>query len=235
MEKSVFRFKQFSVAHDKCAMKVNTDGVLLGAWKDVSEARRILDVGTGTGVIALMMAQKNAVAEIHAIDIDKDAYLQARENFENSVWSNRLTSIHSSLQDFNPELKYDVIISNPPYFIDDFKTASYRRNVAKHTVALSYEELLSGISRFLGENGKALVVLPVFNFATFQEIAGENNLFITEMLEVTAVAGKVPYLLLLQLEHAGKEILKSSLTIQNSKENFTDEYKKLTKDFYLKF
>ena len=235
MEKSVFRFKQFSVAHDKCAMKVNTDGVLLGAWKDVSEARRILDVGTGTGVIALMMAQKNAVAEIHAIDIDKDAYLQARENFENSVWSNRLTSIHSSLQDFNPELKYDVIISNPPYFIDDFKTASHRRNVAKHTVALSYKELLSGISRLLGENGKALVVLPVFNFATFQEIAGENNLFITEMLEVTAVAGKVPYLLLLQLEHAEKEILKSSLTIQNSQENFTDEYKKLTKDFYLKF
>jgi tRNA1Val (adenine37-N6)-methyltransferase len=216
MEQSVFRFKQFGVAHDKCAMKVNTDGVLLGAWGDVSEAKRILDVGTGTGVIALMMAQKNAIAEIHAIDVDNDAYLQAKENFENSKWASRLTSFHSSLQEFNPGMKYDVIISNPPYFIDDLKTSSHRKNVAKHTVALTYEELL-------------------FNLAVFRKIANEYRLFVTGLTEVTAVAGKAPYLLMLQLEQSEKDILNSSLTIQHAVENFTEEYKMMTKDFYLKF
>jgi len=235
MEQSVFRFKQFSVAHDKCAMNVNTDGVLLGAWRDVSEAKRILDVGTGTGVIALMMAQKNAIAEIHAIDVDNDAYLQAKENFENSLWASRLTSFHSSLQEFNPGMKYDVIISNPPYFIDDLKTSSHRKNVAKHTVALTYEELLSGISRLLADNGRVLLVLPVFNLAVFRKIANEYRLFVTGLTEVTAVAGKAPYLLMLQLEQSEKDILNSSLTIQHAVENFTEEYKMMTKDFYLKF
>ena len=132
-------------------------------------------------------------------------------------------------------MKYDVIISNPPYFIDDLKTNDHRRNVAKHTVSLSYADLISGISRLLADDGKAWVVLPVFNLPVFQEIARDRGLFITQMLEVTAAVGKLPYLLLLQLERSEKENLKSTLTIQNGVEDFTAEYKALTKDFYLKF
>ena len=116
MTPNVFQFKQFAVAHDKCAMKVNTDGVLLGAWADVSKAKTILDIGTGTGVIALMMAQRNTDALIDAIDIDKPACEQAYENFKQSQWSERMLVFQTSLQEYNPPALYDLIISNPPYF-----------------------------------------------------------------------------------------------------------------------
>ena len=235
MEKSTFRFKQFEVRQGKCAMKVNTDGVLLGAWCDVRDAERILDIGTGTGVIALMMAQKNVTAYIDAIDIDEGAYLQARDNFEISAWRERLNAHHLSLQEYGAREKYDVIISNPPYFIDDMKTGNDRRNVAKHTVALSYEELLYSTARLMNAGGKAFVVLPIFNLAVFKTIAREHALFITELTEVTAVEGKSPYLLLIQLEKTEKNILRSQLTIQDVSGNFSDAYKKLTREFYLKF
>jgi tRNA1Val (adenine37-N6)-methyltransferase len=234
MGETTFRFKQFEVKQDKCAMKVNTDGVLLGAWAAVYDAKYILDVGTGTGVIALMMAQKSN-ALIDAIDIDEHAYNQARENFSNSVWHERLSAHHVSLQEFRPEVKYDIIISNPPYFIDDMKTASHRRNVAKHTVALGYEELMAGISQLLNNNGKACIVLPAFNLAVFETIARRHELFITTLSEVSAVNDKPPYLSLIQLERSRTNILKSNFTIQDTSGNFTDAYKLLTKDFYLKF
>lgn len=234
-DNKAFRFKQFSVVQTKCAMKVNTDGVLLGAWADVSSAKSILDMGTGTGVIALMTAQKNAVADIHAIDIDQDAYLQSKENFEQSNWSRRLTSFHIALQSFEPGVKYDVIISNPPYFIDDHKTASHQKNVAKHSVALSYEELLKGIARLLSRDGKAFLVLPVFNLPVLETIAEGYNLFVVQCTEVTAVAGKPPYLFLLQIERDKKNFGKSRITIQDTLGDFTGEYKMLTRDFYLKF
>ena len=137
MQTPPFRFKQFSVAHDRCAMKVNTDGVLLGAWTDVDDARAILDIGTGTGVIALMMAQRRAAAIIDAIDIDESAFGQASENFLNSMWSDRLYTHNISLQEYFPAKKYDLIISNPPYFIDDYKTESHQKNIAKHSVSYS--------------------------------------------------------------------------------------------------
>ena len=235
MKKAPFRFKQFSVAQYKCAMKVNTDGVLLAAWQDVSEAKHILDIGTGTGVLALMMAQKNAIAQIHAIDIDMDAYTQAKENFEQSTWSNRLTSFHSPLQSFMPAVKYDVIISNPPYFIDDQKAPGHKKNVARHSIALNYEQLLEGISRLLGEDGKALLVLPAFNLSVLESIARQHGLYVMHITEVTAVEGKFPYLILLQLERNEKKYLKTSITIQDANGNFSDDYKLLTKDFYLKF
>lgn len=234
MGKSAFRFKQFEVRQEKCAVKINTDGVLLGAWADVSAAKQILDIGTGTGVIALMMAQR-CDAEIHAIDIDEGAYNQAKENFEQSVWAERLSAFHTSLQQFNSAAVYDVIISNPPYFIDDMKTANHRRNVAKHSVMLSYEELLAGISRLLSQQGKALVVLPVFNLSIFETLARKYELFITVLTEVSAVEGRAPYLLMIQIERGEKNLLKNNLAIQNVSGIFSEAYKILTKDFYLKF
>lgn len=230
-----FRFKQFSVAQDRCAMKVNTDGVLLGAWADVSEAKTILDIGTGTGVIALMMAQRNPAAIIDAIDIDAYAFAQTGENFLDSLWSERLYAYHISLQNYSPEKKYDLIISNPPYFVDDYKTDSHRRNIAKHSISLSYKELVSGINRLLSGPGEAFVVLPAFNLQLFESLALGENLFITKLTEVIAVEGKSPYLVLIKLSREQKEYSKSSIVIQNEEGVSTDEYKALTKAFYLKF
>ncbi len=229
-------------------MKVNTDGVLLGAWAEVSEAKRIFDIGTGTGVIALMLAQKNSQAVIDAIDIDKGAYTQAKENFEQSPWSNRLTAIHTTLQKLavgfpspsgegarGADEVYDIIISNPPYFVDDFKTDNHQKNIAKHSTALTYHELLNGINRLLSAKGKAFLVIPVFNLQLIETIAVGENLYITKLTEVTAVAGKNPYLALVELRREKAEYIKASLVIQDAQGNFTEGYKQLTKDFYLKF
>lgn len=216
-------------------MKVNTDGVLLGAWTEVKDAKSILDIGTGTGVIALMMAQKNDKAIIDAVDIDEDAFCQAKENFEQSPWSERVKAVHSSLQEFNSDKKYDVIISNPPYFVDDLKTANHQKNLAKHSVALSYKELISGISRLLASTGKVFIVIPVFNFHLIQEQSEKESLFITRFSEVVPVKGKSSYLALLQLEREKHESMKEIIEIQDVDGKFTKRYKELTKDFYLKF
>ena len=235
MNKPPFRFKQFSVAQDICVMKVNTDGVLLGAWADVAHAGTILDIGTGTGVIALMMGQRNQAAMIDAIDIDEDAYIQAKENFAQSPWTNRLKVFHTSLQDFHPDKKYDLIISNPPYFIDDFKTEDKQKNIAKHSISLSYQELISGISRLLTDTGEASLVLPVFNLSLLQSLAKEQGLFINTITEVTAVSGKAPYLTLIKLSKSDILPERRQLTIQTPDGYFTAEYRALTQDFYLKF
>ena len=216
-------------------MKVNTDGVLLGAWAEVSDAKNILDIGTGTGVIALMLAQKNQQAMIDAIDIDENAYTQAKENFEQSKWSNRLNAFHTSLQKFSTKKKYDLIISNPPYFVDDYKTDNAQKNIAKHSIALNYEELLIGINRFIAATGKAFLVVPVFNFPSIETEARNKNLFVTKLTEVIAVKGKPAYLSLLQLERNEKSFSENTITIQTADSSFTEEYKSLTKEFYLKF
>lgn len=235
MSKPPFRFKQFSVAQGKCAMRVNTDGVLLGAWADTVSAEKILDIGTGTGVIALMMAQKSTSATIDAIDIDETAYQQAKENFADSPWSQRLQAHHCALQDFAPQHKYDLIISNPPYFIDDFKADDLQKNIARHAIALSYEELINGISRLLSDRGEACIVLPTFNLLFFESLASQKNLFTIKLTEVIAVEGKEPYLVLIKLSQKKIDFSKNAIAIQNSKGEFTDEYKALAKEFYLKF
>ena len=232
-----FRFKQFSVVQNMCAMKVNTDGVLLGAWQPESEntPTNILDVGTGTGVIALMMAQKHTVAHIDAIDIDYDAYFQAQQNFELSPWPKRLTAHHTALQKFEASAPYDLIITNPPYFIDDLKTGKPQKDVAKHSTALTYRDLLQGINRLLSESGEARVVLPAFNFAAFQMEASAHRLYVTALVELIAVEGKAPYLVLVQLQRNAHRYNTTSVAIQDSLGKFTDDYKTLTKDFYLNF
>ncbi len=235
MKDQAFRFKQFSVVQNKCAMKVNTDGVLLGAWANVSVAKRILDIGTGTGVIALMMAQRNNEAIIDAIDIDQGAYLQAKENVEQSPWRERLNVFDTPLQKFEPGLLYDLIISNPPYFVNDFKSGNAQKDVARHSITLSYEDLLAGINRLLAPAGRANLVLPVFNLALLQTLSGRLGLFVSRLCEVTAVDAKPPYLALIQLERGEKEIEKTVLCIQNGQGDFTEQYKQVAKDFYLKF
>ena len=230
-----FQFKQFTIAHDKCAMKVNTDGVLLGAWQVVNDVNNILDIGTGSGVIALMMAQKYSHALIDAVEIDEGAYLQAKQNFSESKWATRLKVSHCALQNLISDKKYDLIISNPPYFIDDFVSSNHRKNIAKHNLLLTYDDLVASIGWLMTEEGRALLVIPAFNIEKIKAIGIVQKLFINKLTEVRAVTTKKPYVLLLELGKKQMPMIKDSIAIQNIDGTFTERYKDLTKDFYLKF
>lgn len=220
-------------------MKVNTDGVLLGAWavsrRIDSNPIRALDIGTGTGVIAVMMAQNFCTAQIDAIDIDAGAYRQAKENFENSPWANRLSAVYAPLQDYKPTYQYDIVISNPPYFVDDYKTGNTQKDLAKHSTALTYADLVNGIKRLLSSSGSAFVVIPIFNVEVLEPLANGAGLYVTAMAEVTAVQGKNPYLALMQLRWERSPFEKETITIQHPSVEFTAQYKAITKDYYLKF
>lgn len=220
-------------------MKVNTDGVLLAAWaisiQNNLQPVDILDIGTGTGVIALMMAQSLPESRIIAIDIDPAACEQASENFDNSDWRNRLQTVNSSVQNFAPSHYYDVIISNPPYFIDDYKSGDEKRDSARHSITLTYKELIENINRLLKPDGVAYLVVPVFNTTIIETIGTQNNLQITAETKVTAVEGKKPYVSLLELKRHGNRREAEPIVIQNKHGNFTEQYKQLTKEFYLKF
>ena len=216
-------------------MKVNTDGVLLGAWANGAEATSILDIGTGTGVIALMMAQKNLSATVHALDIDEGAFLQASENFMQSIWSNRLSAFHSSLQLFHSTASYDLIVSNPPYFANSQQSPDHVKNAARHQVSLNVSELIQNIVRLMSASGKACLVLPCHMVSKLEAEISTAGLFITALMEVCAVAGKPPYLSLLQLQFAEQAYRKESIAIQQPDSSFTEAYRQLTRDFYLKF
>ena len=232
-----FQFKQFSINDSNCPMKIGTDGCLLGAWADVDGTTSILDIGTGSGVIALMLAQRSK-AQITAVEIDKDAYLQAEENFTNSPWRKRLTAIHSSIQEYIKlcEKKYDLIVCCPPYFINSLKTNDKKRRLARHTDSLSFEELLSGSLRLLAPAGKFCTILPYNIVPHFCELALIEGYYITKVTNVEPKAGAKPNRRLLQLERTKKSCTNSAIAILDKEgKSYTPEYKELTKEFYINF
>lgn len=160
MSNPYFQFKQFTVRHDKCAMKVGTDGVLLGAWAPVQNAKYILDVGAGSGLISLQLAQRNPWASITSIEIDPAAAAQAKENIQSSPWSDRMEVICSDFRDYHAENKFDLIVSNPPYFVDALKCPDNQRCMARHTSELNYELLFGHSTHLLSEQGIISVIIP---------------------------------------------------------------------------
>ena len=162
-----FRFKQFAVEQEDVAMKVGTDGVLLGAWADCDGANRILDIGTGTGVIALQMAQRNTEAQIYAVEIDETATKRARANFDASPWAERLGVEQTAVQEYSPLEKFDLIVSNPPYFVDSLLPPDAKRSTARHTHDLTFEELDKAVTRLLADNGKFALILPIAEFEKY--------------------------------------------------------------------
>ncbi len=230
----LFRFKQFLVYQDLAAMKVGTDGVLLGAWSNVSTAKRILDVGTGTGLISLMAAQRNFEAKIDAIEIDKDAYQQAQYNFEISPWKNRLQIILSALQNYQSEQKYDAIISNPPFFEVNDKMFDDNRKQARQTQMLSLEDLVKYSSKLLEKNGIISYILPAHKEEDAKRLAMKYKLFPTR---ITYVKGhknaKIKRILISMTNMPAEQILQDELIIEIVRHKYTDAYKKLTQDFYL--
>lgn len=235
MSNSYFRFKQFVIQQDKCAMKVGTDGVLLGAWADVGNTHRILDVGTGTGLIALMLAQRSKVA-ITAIEIDEQATLQAIANVAGSLFSHQVSVIHSSLKDFMlaDTSSYDVIVSNPPYFHNSLKTSIESRNLARHTDSLSPEELIEACFRLLSPNGRFYTILPTQTANSFIEKARIRGLFCTKKTEVFPREGMPSKRIMLQFEWNERLCEENVLVIETEKRHqYTDAFKKLTEEYYL--
>lgn len=237
MSSQEFVFKQFKVHQDKCAMKVGTDAVLLGAWVNTSSAKTILDIGTGTGIISLMLAQKSE-AQIDAIDIDNNAYLQARENISASKWKDRIQIHHTSLQQYvvNSKHKYDLIVSNPPYFVDSSKALEESRTNARHTDQLPFSDLLEGVLKLLSLTGRFYVILPTKESQLFREMAEEQKLYVTRLTRVITRTDRPEKRLLMTFEFVRKTIEEDSITIeQDERHSYTDQYKELTKDYYVGF
>jgi tRNA1Val (adenine37-N6)-methyltransferase len=237
MANQEFVFKQFKITQDKCAMKVGTDAVLLGSWVNPSNADSILDIGTGTGIIALMLAQRsNAV--IDAIDIDNNAFVQASENAAACSWKDHIHVHNISLQQFslNNEKKYDLIVSNPPYFIDSSKAFEESRSNARHTDQLPYDDLLKGVLTLLNPHGKFYVILPTKESEQFRDLAEQNKLFLTKLTRVITRTDKPEKRWLMRFEFIRKSFSEDSLIIEkDERHSYTDEYKELTKDYYLGF
>jgi len=239
MSSSNFAFKQFSIRQDKCAMKVGTDGVLLGAWVKTDNVQRILDVGTGTGLIALMLAQKSQ-AFIDAIDIDELACAQARENVMESRWPERVRVLQVSLQEYaaRSETRYDLIVSNPPYFADSTKALQEARTKARHADLLPFVALIDGVAQLLDKNGTFCVILPVKEGELFRDIAAERKLFLNKLVRIKTTPEKTEKRLIMQFGFARKTFSESTLVIEKdnlNEQHYTDEYRELTKEYYLYF
>lgn len=233
-----FRFKQFSIDDSHCAMKIGTDAVLLGAWTNIGNASRILDVGTGSGVIALMLAQRSGNSLIDAIDIDEDSVRQAGRNIHNSKWKNRIRVSNISLQEFSKteKEKYDLIVSNPPYYHNMLKSADEKKKKARHTDELTHEELYSYSKKLLNEDGKICVVFPYDILSSVKETVLKQGFYVTRLCQVFPKEGSDAKRVLLQFEMKRKELFSENITIlQKDGVSYTPEYKILTKDFYLMF
>lgn len=233
-----FEFKQFRIKQDRCAMKVSTDAVLLGAWVNPNGSAEILDIGTGTGIIALMLAQKSK-AKVLAIDIDLDSTEQAGINVAESPFSSQIQVRHISLQELakEDELKFDLIVSNPPFFSDSLQSSDEGRKVARHGVQLSFEDLLNGVKKLLRPRGKFCLILPKQEALQFRELAKGKGLYLSKLLRVRTRADKeTEKRQLMQFEFKESEFSESTLVIEaDNQRNYTEEYKALTRDYYLQF
>lgn len=237
MSEKPFQFKHFIIHQDKTAMKVGTDGVLLGAWAEMkSDVFSILDIGAGTGLIALIMAQRSNAEVIDAVELNGDAYEQTVNNFELSDWGDRLFCYHASLQEFTNEIDdtYDLIISNPPFYTSTYKDLPEDRAMARHSESLSYSDLLSGTAKLLSEIGSCAFIIPYTEEENFIEIAKSNKLFINRITRVKGTNEALIKRSLLQFSFVEKPILTNELVIEIERHLYTNEYKKLVQDFYIK-
>jgi len=235
---SKFQFKQFTIEQDRCAMKIGTDGVLLGAWAPVEQNPfSILDIGTGTGIIALMLAQRSTAQQIDALEIDEQAYEQATDNLENSPWNDRLFCFHAGLDEFmeEPEDEYDLIVSNPPFYAEDYKTNNDQRDLARFQDALPFVDLIEAADLLLSENGILAVIIPFKEEDRFLAIAKEFELYPTRITRVKGTSTAEIKRSLLALSRNKTTLFSiDELTIEIGRHEYTQEYIALTQDFYLK-
>lgn len=238
----VFHFRHFDLVQDKSSHKMGMDAMVLGSWVQPGDAMNILDIGTGTGVLALMMAQRSE-AIVDALEIDPEATKEAAYNFEKSPWPHRLTCHHTSLQEYalNPTIHYDLIVCNPPYF-DPINTdkgnnrqiPGPERSLARFTASLGFEELLDGVSKLMVSYGRFFVVLPSETAANFILLAEKHGLFLSERLDIRSFALSEPVRAVLGFTREGGKVAAESLTIYKDDKSWTEEYAQLTVDFHSK-
>ena len=236
MANNYFSFKQFTINQEKSAFKVGTDSVLLGASADVAGVRRILDIGAGTGVISIMLAQR-CDADIVAIEPDSESYLQSSDNVAHCPWQSRIRVENTDLLSFAMDSgKFDLIITNPPYFNDSIRNPDPRKSAARHTDTLNSGEILAGVRKLLDENGKLQLILPYVEGNIFIAEAPEYGLYCNSILKIKpTLAGEIRRLIL-TFSRERHNVTERYLTIEHGRRHeFTEEYMSLTKDFYLKF
>ncbi len=233
----IFCFKKFNIHQSRCAMKIGTDGVLLGAWAPISHRpTSILDIGAGTGLIALMLAQRSSAEVIDAIEIDSDAYEQCVDNFEASPWGDRLYGYHASLDEFVAEIDdlYELIVANPPFYSENVSSGNTSRDTARQNKSLPFTELLAGVASLLAPNGKFAVIIPYKEEPFFIKEANEVRLYPNRLLRVKGNPAAGVKRSLMEFSRVDQEIVVDELIIESERHVYTEEYIRLTREFYLK-
>lgn len=243
MPNDYFQFKQFLVRQGRSAFKVGTDGVLLGAWTRLENVRSILDVGTGTGLIALMLAQRTATSKVDtdvrivALEIDTESCEQAIDNVRLSPW--KIEVVNQAFQDFcvSGTAMFDLIVSNPPFFSDSWKPDKREKEISRHDTLLGLKELVLGVGELLTKEGRFCVILPVEESNKLQKLAGENGIHLHAICRVSPTINLPAKRHLLEFRrNPAERIQESGLVIEkDTRHDFTDEYRELTRDFYLAF
>jgi len=232
-----FQFKQFTIDQDRCAMKVGTDGVLLGAWASLDKnPESILDIGAGTGLIALMMAQRSTAETIDALEIDEAAFEQCVDNFEASPWGDRLFCYHAGLDEFVVEWEdtYDLIVCNPPFYLEDVSSGNLSRDTARQSAALPFEELVNGVATLLSEDGVFATIIPFNEEGNVLNLASDYGLYPQKITHVRGNPTAKIKRSLLQFGFTETLVETDNLTIEIERHKYTPEYQKMTQDFYLK-
>lgn len=231
-----FKFKQFEIHQDRCAMKIGTDGVLLGAWTSIeNHPGTILDIGAGTGLLALMLAQRSGADTIDALEIDEGAYEQCVDNFETSPWGDRLFCYHAGLDEFLDDIEdqYDLIVSNPPFYSEEVSSGSAARDTARQNQSLPFDELIEGVSKLLSPDGIFSTIIPFKEEVQLIDLAEQKGLYPQHITRVKGNPSSEIKRSLLQFSFNKKEVLKDELIIEMERHQYTEDYIALTKDFYL--
>lgn len=228
---SVFQFKHFQIYQENTALKVGTDSMLLGALCHWNNPKRLLDIGTGTGVLALMCAQRFAFKEIVGIEISDKSIIDSQINAENNPFSSEISIVNQRIQDYDSNEKFDAIISNPPFFENSSKNQNEHKSLARHTESLSFSELIQSISRLLSAEGKAWIILPFESKENIIQLAKENELFVSDQITLLGKPNK-PARAILSFCKQITDIHSSSICIRTEDGAYTDEYKVLTQEFH---
>lgn len=229
---SLFQFKEFSVNQSRSALKVGTDAMLLGAMVEVEASSNCLDIGAGTGVLSLMIAQRNSFVQIDAVEIDALSCLDCKANFQASPWRDRLRLYEQDILDFSQEKSYDLILSNPPFFLNGLLGENERVNRAKHNNSLPFHQLFRKVNELLTINGSFWMISPSTYFEGLLNIASQNDLYVNRMIQIYPKPSKVATRVILQVEKKKKELIENSFTIRDNAGRYTREYIELTKDFH---
>lgn len=232
-----FNFKKFSIHQNNAAMKIGTDGILIGAWVNISKKFKGLDIGSGTGIITIMLCQRNLNLELDSIELSQSAVMDAKINIENSNWSNRIKLFHQDLKDFHPDSNYDLIVSNPPYFKKSLQPSNSERSKARHQNDLKLEDILKFSNQNLTKDGSLNIILPFEQKKEAIEFAKKHGLNAIRECSVYPKPNKAPHRILIEFSRCeNKQLIKESLVIEEAgRHNYSEDYKKLTREFYTIF